>query len=182
MAWGADLAAAPPHLAARPPGPERARDHREPNGSALHRGCGAPEETSPRAGPVRRAAEGPVLVSRAHGSHERVRSRRGRSHPKRNARVDSLCGHSDPTRACRRARASLARVREPLRVRGRGNPESGASRRSDWRWSTVSPTRWASSKDPGNLKLLCKTHNQWEAIQAFGFSKMERYLDPPELE
>lgn len=35
-----------------------------------------------------------------------------------------------------------------------------------------------SSTDPDNLKLLCKTHNQWEAIQAFGFSKMAPYLDP----
>jgi hypothetical protein len=34
-----------------------------------------------------------------------------------------------------------------------------------------------SSNDPENLMLLCKKHNQWQAIQAYGLEKMSRYLD-----
>ncbi|MGK5087709.1 hypothetical protein WDW86_09140 [Bdellovibrionota bacterium FG-2] len=35
-----------------------------------------------------------------------------------------------------------------------------------------------SSKDPANLKLLCRHHNQWQAIETYGLAKMEKYLDP----
>ncbi|HCM38629.1 MAG: hypothetical protein A2X97_10630 [Bdellovibrionales bacterium GWA1_52_35] len=33
-----------------------------------------------------------------------------------------------------------------------------------------------SSKDPENLRLLCRHHNQWQAIQTYGLGKMEAYL------
>jgi hypothetical protein len=33
-----------------------------------------------------------------------------------------------------------------------------------------------SSRDPANLTLLCRTHNQLRAIQVFGAAKMNRYL------
>ena len=33
-----------------------------------------------------------------------------------------------------------------------------------------------SSTDPENLRLLCRQHNQWQAIQAYGLEKMEPHL------
>jgi len=33
-----------------------------------------------------------------------------------------------------------------------------------------------SSTDPGNLRLLCRHHNQWQAIQSYGLAKMEPFL------
>lgn len=34
-----------------------------------------------------------------------------------------------------------------------------------------------SSKDPKNLRLLCRHHNQWTAIQTYGLRKMEIHLE-----
>jgi hypothetical protein len=34
-----------------------------------------------------------------------------------------------------------------------------------------------SSRDLDNLRLLCRQHNQWEAIQAYGQEKMDPYLN-----
>ena len=34
-----------------------------------------------------------------------------------------------------------------------------------------------SSKDAGNLRLLCKQHNQLQAIETYGLGKMEKYLN-----
>jgi 5-methylcytosine-specific restriction endonuclease McrA len=33
-----------------------------------------------------------------------------------------------------------------------------------------------SSTDPENLRLLCRKHNQWQAIQTYGLEKMESHL------
>ncbi len=36
------------------------------------------------------------------------------------------------------------------------------------------------SKDPENLKLLCRHHNQWQAIETYGLKKMDKFLNPKE--
>lgn len=40
------------------------------------------------------------------------------------------------------------------------------------------PQGWGgSSSDPENLRLLCRSHNQWTAIQSYGLNKMEPFLE-----
>ena len=35
-----------------------------------------------------------------------------------------------------------------------------------------------SSDDPTNLRLLCRHHNQWQAIESYGLNKIEKHLQP----